>query len=67
MKTKSSQLSIVTLYCYLKTNICSVCVGQVYQMFREWKLKEGGNARVDVLERALREGGMVDVSLALGP
>ncbi|XP_041364711.1 uncharacterized protein LOC121380045 isoform X2 [Gigantopelta aegis] len=40
---------------------------QVYQMLREWKLKEGGNARVDVLERALREGGMVDASLALGP
>ncbi|KAK7506169.1 hypothetical protein BaRGS_00002281 [Batillaria attramentaria] len=40
---------------------------QVFQMLKDWKSREGRQARSDVLERALRNTGMTDASLLLSP
>ncbi|XP_050393569.1 uncharacterized protein LOC126811742 [Patella vulgata] len=40
---------------------------QVLEMFKDWKARDGQQARSQVLERALRDAGMVDASLLLAP
>ncbi|XP_046359618.1 uncharacterized protein LOC124137388 [Haliotis rufescens] len=40
---------------------------QVFTMLKDWKMREGMNARADLLETALREANMVDASLILSP
>ncbi|PVD38938.1 hypothetical protein C0Q70_01563 [Pomacea canaliculata] len=40
---------------------------QVFQLLKDWKAREGPRARSDILEQALRDVGMTDVSLLLAP
>ncbi|ESO84756.1 hypothetical protein LOTGIDRAFT_236111 [Lottia gigantea] len=38
---------------------------QVSEMFKDWKIRDGHQAKGSILERALRDAGMVDASLLL--